>query len=105
MHDSQVDPPAMSALRQTSISGERMSAFVQNLAAKRVLIILDTCYSAAAFSQIPGNAPADAQALGVSSETFGYQQTAFAKIGGSKDLFREDDLAQPVSAPTKAGPQ
>ena len=90
-HDTVYDPPTHARLRQSSVTGSRLSAFVRNLRAKRLLIVLDTCYSASALAALPGYKPRDAVALGIDDEAFGVGDDAAAKMLGSKDLVRDDE--------------
>ncbi len=97
-HDTEYDPPTGVRLRTTSVTGARLTTFVRNVRAKRMLIVLDTCFSAAAFAGLPGYRPRDAVALGIENEVFAVSDEAAGKLIGSKDLVRDDEPAM-VSRP------
>ena len=90
-HDTVVDRPTGSQLRKTSVPGARLTRFVQNVKARRLVIILDTCYSAAAFADVPGYATRDAS-LQARNEVHGLRREAVVRMVGGKDLMRDDQL-------------
>jgi len=93
-HDTVIDRPTASQLRKTSVPGSRLASFVQNVKAKRLIIILDTCYSSAAFTNVPGYAPRNAAGLLSQDETYGIRREAVVRMTGGKDLI-PDAAAQP----------
>ncbi|MCX8491738.1 MAG: caspase family protein [Cyclobacteriaceae bacterium] len=102
-YDSVIDQPTMSQFRKTSVTGQRLSQFVQNVKAKRKIMVLDTCYSGAAFSDLPGYVPVDAQRLGIADERYAMDKAAFANMGG-KDLVMVDESGAIPSSSTYNSP-
>ena len=99
-HDTVIDRPTASQLRKTSVPGARLAQFVQNVKARRLIIILDTCYSSAAFGDVPGYASRSALWPSGRDEVYGVRREAVVRMTGGKNLVREDDLqAQPPTAP------
>jgi hypothetical protein len=97
--DTVFDPPAQKKLRRTSITGDALADFSSRLKARRLVAILDTCYSAGTYRAIPGFMPQDARTLGIEEETFGYDRKGVERIIGSRDLVREDDISLGAGAP------
>lgn len=98
-HDTEVDRPALIKLRKTSVPGSRLSSFFQNVKAKRVIIVLDTCYSSAAFTHVPGYAQQGAGALSGQNEVYSVHREAAVRMVGGKDLISDDDLPLAPQAP------
>lgn len=99
-HDTVIDRPTASQLRKTSVPGARLAQFVQNVKARRLIIILDTCYSSAAFGDVPGYASRSTLWPSGRDEVYGVRREAVVRMTGGKNLVREDDLqAQPPTAP------
>lgn len=94
-HDTVVDRPTGAQLRRSSLPGARLARFVQNVKAKRLVVILDTCYSSAAFSDVPGYAAGRGL---VSNETYAFHREAVVRMTGGKDLVRDDALLAPSGA-------
>jgi uncharacterized caspase-like protein len=67
--------------------------FVENLQAKRLVMILDTCYSNGAYKAVPGFLPAGGKSLGVVEEDEGYgvSKTYGKRLLGAKDIVFEDE--------------
>lgn len=101
-HDTILDKPAYMQLRKTSVTGARLTSFFQNVKAKRVIIILDTCYSSAAFTKVPGYLPPGAGGLSLDNEVYSVRREAAVRMAGGKDLVSDDDLPA-LSQP--AGPR
>ncbi len=89
-YDTQVEPRHM--VWSTSLSNDIMKDFIQNLRAKRLVVIMDTCYSNGAYSNIPGFLPPGGKSLGVEEEEgFGLSKEFMSKnLLGSKDLTLEE---------------
>lgn len=99
-HDTVIDRPTASQLRKTSVPGARLAQFVQNVKARRLIIILDTCYSSAAFGDVPGYASRSMLLPSNQDEVYGVRREAVVRMTGGKNLVRDDDLlAQPQTAP------
>ena len=101
--DTVVDPPTRAQLRKTSVTGARLAQFIQNVRAKRLVLIIDACYNAAAFKDIPGYQPRDSAALAVDNEVYGITRDSVARLMGGKASVREDDVA-PGSTSMAPGP-
>jgi hypothetical protein len=56
---------------QTSLSEKELSSFIQEVRAKRLIIVLDFCYSNGAFAKVPGFLPTGGRAL-MDDEHAGY---------------------------------
>ncbi|MES0337504.1 MAG: caspase family protein [Candidatus Magnetobacterium sp. LHC-1] len=88
-HDS---VPVPKEIWYTSITGEKLSDFIQGTRAKRVVAILDTCYSSGAYKNIKGFVPEGAKSLGVEDETFGISKEQATRMLGSKDIVLEGSI-------------
>jgi len=88
------------ALWNTSVSQQRLHEFFRRVPSKRVLMILDVCYSGDVFSQIPGFKPTGSAALAEYEENYatGYSAEQLAAIFGSKDLSVENGGSQPTGS-------
>lgn len=82
----------------TSIPRQRLHDFFRKTQSKRVLMILDVCYSGDVFMQIPGYKPRGSETLAKSEEHFssGYSADQLMAVFGAKDLALEDNKGQPV---------
>lgn len=99
-YDTVIDRPTASQLRKTSVPGSRLARFVQNLKAQRLVIVLDTCYSSAAFGDVPGYASRSALWPSTQDEVYGVRREAVVRMTGGKNLVRDDEAqAAPASAP------
>lgn len=89
-YDTQVEPRHM--VWSTSLSNDIMKDFIQNLRAKRLVVIMDTCYSNGAYSNIPGFLPPGGRSLGIEEEEgFGLSKEFMSKnLLGARDLMVED---------------
>jgi hypothetical protein len=101
-YDTQVEPRHM--VWSTSLSNDIMKDFIQNLRAKRLVVIMDTCYSNGAYANIPGFLPPGGRSLGVEEEEgYGLSKEFMSKnLLGARDLMLED---APVIAAAKEGKQ
>jgi hypothetical protein len=73
---------------QTSVNEDVLRSFIQEVQAKRLIIILDACYSNGAYARVPGFLPAGGKSLG-SDEDEGYgrsRQYMAQRLLGMKDL-------------------
>jgi len=86
------------SLWDTSIPRQRLHDFFRKVQSKRVLMILDVCYSGDVFAQIPGYKPNGSEVLARSEENFsaGYSAEQLRKVFGAKDLVVEDNKGQTV---------
>ncbi|MBF0342633.1 MAG: caspase family protein [Nitrospirae bacterium] len=88
-HDTVFEKPG-DKMWSTSISATELSGFFQGIRAKRVVAILDTCYSSGAYKNIKGLNPEGAKSLGVEDETYGISENQAKKMIGSKDIVLEE---------------
>lgn len=94
-YDSQVNPRYM--IWDTSISADILRDFIQGVKAKRLVMIMDACYSNGAYSQVAGFLPSGSKSLGI-EEDEGYGRSneyMSKKLLGAKDIILEDSA--PVS--------
>jgi uncharacterized caspase-like protein len=96
-YDTEVNP--RERVWHTSVAETALKDFVENLKARRLVMVLDTCYSNGAYRAIPGFLPPGGKSLGVGDENEGYGvSTAQGKrLFGAKDIVLED---QPKQAST-----
>jgi len=80
----------------TSVTEKMLSEFVQKVRAKRLLIIVDACYSNGAYKHIPGFLPTGGKSLGIDDEEgegYGLANDFGARILGAKDIIVEEKEA------------
>lgn len=96
-YDSQVNPRHM--IWNTSISGDILRDFIQGVKAKRLVVIMDACYSNGAYSQVAGFLPSGGKSLGIEEdEGYGTSREYMSKrLLGAKDIILEDSVQ--VSSP------
>jgi len=89
-YDTEVKP--REAVWHTAVAESTLKDFVENLRARRLVMILDTCYSNGAYRQIPGFLPPGGKSLGASEEDEGYgvSRESGKRLLGAKDLVLED---------------
>jgi uncharacterized caspase-like protein len=89
-YDTEVKP--REAVWHTAVAESMLKEFVEQLKARRLVMILDTCYSNGAYRQIPGFLPPGGKSLGVAGEEEGYgvSKESGKRLFGSKDLVIED---------------
>lgn len=90
-YDTEVKP--RERVWHTAITDSMLKDFVENLQAKRLVMILDTCYSNGAYKAVPGFLPAGGKSLGVVEEDEGYgvSKTYGKRLLGAKDIVFEDE--------------
>ena len=96
-YDTEVNP--RERVWHTSVAESALKDFVENLRARRLVMVLDTCYSNGAYRAIPGFLPPGGKSLGVGDENEGYGvSTAQGKrLFGAKDIVLEDQPRQAAS--------
>jgi hypothetical protein len=88
-YDTDVSP--RERIWHTSLNERMMKDFVDGLRAKRVVMILDTCYSNGAYRQVPGFLPPGGKSLGSGDdEGYGISRAQGKRLLGSKDIVLED---------------
>jgi hypothetical protein len=89
-YDTEVKP--RERVWQTAIAESALKDFVENLRARRLVMILDTCYSNGAYRAIPGFLPPGGKSLGVGDEDEGYgvSRETGKRVFGAKDIVLED---------------
>lgn len=96
-YDTEVKP--REKVWQTSLNEGALKEFLEQLRAKRVVFILDTCYSNGAYSGISGFLPPGGKSLGVEEEEgYGVSKDYAKRVIGAKDIVIEDT---PKTAKTK----
>ena len=100
-YDTEVNP--RERVWHTSVAETALKDFVENLRARRLVMVLDTCYSNGAYRAIPGFLPPGGKSLGVGDENEGYGvSTAQGKrLFGAKDIVLEDQ-PKPASSTAKS---
>jgi len=90
-YDSVVKP--RQAIWETSITDEMLKEFISSLRSKRLIVVMDACYSNGAYKQVPGFLPPGGKSLGADEEEgFGNSKAYMAKrILGAKDIVLEDE--------------
>jgi hypothetical protein len=89
-YDTEVSP--RERVWQTAVAETVLKDFVENLKARRLVMILDTCYSNGAYRQIPGFLPPGGKSLGIGNEDEGYgvSRETGKRLFGAKDIVFED---------------
>lgn len=90
-YDSAVKP--RQAIWDSSVTDEMLRDFILGVKAKRLLVVMDTCYSSGAYRQVSGFLPEGGKALGVEDEGQGMSKPMAHRLLGAKDLLLVDDPA------------
>lgn len=105
-YDTRLRPREQAFL--TSLSDDRIAAFAQRLGPARLVAVLDTCYSGAAFEKVPGFLATGAKDLRLDEErdtVVGYSGKSLHTLAtGAKDLRFEDEKS-PLPPPASQGPR
>lgn len=84
-YDTEVKP--RERVWQTAVTENMLKDFVENLRAKRLVMILDTCYSNGAYRSIPGFLPPGGKSLGADDEEgYGISREYGKRLLGAKDI-------------------
>ncbi len=102
-HDTETKP--RERIWHTSITEEMLQQFVGEIRAKRVIMILDTCYSNGAYRAVPGFLPPGGKSLGADdNEGYGISKEYSRRVlTGSKDLVLEQEPARAAVAKSMGG--
>jgi hypothetical protein len=96
-YDTEVKP--RERIWHTSINEEMLKDFVNGLRSKRLIMILDTCYSNGAYRQVPGFLPPGGKSIGTDEEEgYGISKEYGKRLLGAKDIVLEDKPKSKASA-------
>ncbi len=100
LHDTETSP--RERVWHTSVNEEMLKEFVGGLRAQRLVMVLDACYSNAAYRAVPGFLPPGGKSLGADdNEGYGVNKEYSRRVlAGAKDLVFENDT--PRSTPAKS---
>jgi uncharacterized caspase-like protein len=88
-YDTEVKP--REKVWHTAVTDKEIESFVTNLKAKRLVMILDTCYSNGAYKGIPEFLPPGGKSLGVEEEEgYGISKDYGKRLLGAKDIIVEE---------------
>jgi len=100
-YDTEVKP--RERVWQTAVTDNILKEFIDETRAKRIVLILDTCYSNGAYKNIPGFLPPGGKSLGsFDEEGYGISKEYAKRITGSKDIILEESPRQTKSADSKS---
>lgn len=102
-YDTEVKP--RERVWHTSLTEDMLKEFVEELKARRLVMILDTCYSNGAYKGVPGFLPPGGKSLGSDEdEGYGISRDYGKRLLGAKDIVLEEETtraAQPKSVPAE----
>ncbi len=86
MHDTNVDPKRKFVDYKTTLQDDDLKRFIEAVSPARVVVILDVCYSGAAFVKVPGVLASTSKDLFVEESNFatGVSQKNLSYLAGSK---------------------
>ncbi len=88
-YDTEVKP--RERVWHTAVTENMLKDFVENLRAKRLVMILDTCYSNGAYRSIPGFLPPGGKSLGADDdEGYGISKEYGKRLLGAKDIVLDE---------------
>lgn len=104
-YDTEVKP--RERVWHTSVAESALKDFVENLKARRLVMILDTCYSNGAYRAIPGFLPPGGKSLGVgdADEGYGVSTAQGKRLFGAKDIVLEDQPRKGTATEKSLGSQ
>ena len=101
-YDTEVNP--RERVWHTSVAETALKDFVENLKARRLVMVLDTCYSNGAYRSIPGFLPPGGKSLGGDeNEGYGVSTAQGKRLFGAKDIVLEDQPKQASSSGKSIG--
>jgi hypothetical protein len=101
-YDTEVNP--RERVWHTSVAETALKDFVENLKARRLVMVLDTCYSNGAYRSIPGFLPPGGKSLGGDeNEGYGVSTAQGKRLFGAKDIVLEDQPKQAASSGKSIG--
>jgi Caspase domain. len=91
-YDSEVEP--RQRIWETSITEDMIRDFVQGVRTKRLIVIMDACYSNGAYAQIAGFLPSGSKSLGITEEEgYGRSKGYMARrLLGAKDIVIDEPI-------------
>ncbi|MBP7527371.1 MAG: caspase family protein [Syntrophorhabdaceae bacterium] len=96
-YDTEVKP--RERVWHTAVTENMLKDFVESLRAKRLVMILDTCYSNGAYRSIPGFLPPGGKSLGADEdEGYGISKDQGKRLFGSKDIVLDEAPKKTASA-------
>jgi hypothetical protein len=88
-YDTEVKP--REKVWYTALTESILKEFIKTLRAKRLVMILDTCYSNGAYRNVPGFLPPGGKSLGADDEEgYGISKDYGKRLLGAKDIVLED---------------
>jgi hypothetical protein len=89
-YDSEVKP--RQRIWETSITEDMLRDFIQGVKAKRLIVVMDACYSNGAYTQIAGFLPSGSKSLGITEEEgYGRSKGYMAqRLLGAKDIVLDE---------------
>ena len=90
-YDSITEP--RSQIWRSSVTEDMLKNFIQTVRAKRLVVILDACYSNGAYKNIPGFLPSGGKSLGIGDdeeEAYGISADYGKRLLGAKDIVVEE---------------
>ena len=101
-HDTETKP--RERVWHTSITEEMLREFVEGLRARRLVMVLDTCYSNGAYRAVPGFLPPGGKSLGADDhEGNGIGSEQGRRMLGAKDLVLGADVSPAPHGGAKGG--
>ena len=101
-YDSEVKP--RERIWHTSITETMLKDFIEGLRAKRLVMILDACYSNGAYSKVAGFLPPGGKSLGASdSEGHGISREYGKRLIGAKDIVLEETPSKSTAKAKSVG--
>lgn len=100
LHDTETKP--RERIWHTSVTEEMLKGFVDGLRARRLVMVLDACFSNGAYRAVPGFLPPGGKSLGA-DENEGYgisREYSRRLVTGAKDLVFEDDAVAHTQSKT-----
>lgn len=94
-YDTEVKP--RERIWQTALNEEIIKKFVQNIKSKRLVVVLDTCYSGGAYRQVEGFLASGSKALEDDEESYNVgrsSQDMEQRLLGAKDLVLDEPIPQ-----------
>lgn len=103
-YDTEVKP--RERVWHTALSESMLKDFVSNIRAKRLVMILDTCYSNGAYSKVPGFLPPGGKSLGSDDdEGYGISREHANRLLGAKDITMDEAPPQKTGAKNPNSPK